>query len=123
MDNIITPSTTFDFSTLNFAPDSTPLEIERLINNDKAGQYIEISQNLNSYCLGETTTPDLIKFYKETNLSFDEKINSIILFLKTCIGINQDFYIDYRYLFRNSKTKIPKCRRKLINTKTSERYI
>ena len=87
-----------DFSTLNFAPDSTPLEIERLINNDKAGQYIEISQNLNSYCLGETTTPDLMKFYKETNLSFDEKINSIILFLKTCIGINQDFYKPHPYI-------------------------
>ena len=87
-----------DFSTLNFAPDSTPLEIERLINNDKAGQYIEISQNLNSYCLGETTTPDLIKFYKETNISFDEKINSIILFLKTCIGINQDFYKPHPYI-------------------------
>ena len=26
------------------------------------------------------------------NISFDEKINSIILFLKTCIGINQNFY-------------------------------
>ena len=26
------------------------------------------------------------------NISFDEKINTIILFLKTCIGINQDFY-------------------------------
>ena len=87
-----------DFSTLNFAPDSTPLEIERLINNDKAGQYIEISQNLNSYCLGETTTPDLMKFYKESNLSFDEKINSIILFLKTCIGINQDFYKPHPYI-------------------------
>jgi len=81
-----------DFSTLNFAPDSTPLEIEHLINNDLAGQYINISQNLNSYCLGVTTTPDLMKFYKEINISFDEKINSIILFLKTCVGINQDFY-------------------------------
>ena len=81
-----------DFSSLNFAPDSTPLQIEHLINNDLAGQYIDISQNLNSYCLGEKTTPDLLKFYKEMNISFDEKINSIILFLKTCIGINQDFY-------------------------------
>ena len=81
-----------DFSSLNFAPDSTPLQIEHLINNDLAGQYIEISQNLNSYCLGKKTTPDLLKFYKEMNISFDEKINSIILFLKTCIGINQDFY-------------------------------
>ena len=57
-----------------------------------AGQYIEISQKLNSYCLGETTTSDLMKFYKEINISFEEKINSIILFLKTCIGITQDFY-------------------------------
>ena len=81
-----------DFSSLNFAPDSTPLQIEHLINNDLAGQYMDISQNLNSYCLGEITTPDLLKFYKEINISFDEKINSIILFLKTCIGINQDFY-------------------------------
>ena len=81
-----------DFSTLNFAPDSTPLEIERLINNDMAGQYIEISENLNSYCLGQITTPDLIKFYRDINITFDEKINSIILFLKTCLGINQDFY-------------------------------
>lgn len=81
-----------DFSSLNFAPDSTPLQIEHLINNDLAGQYIDISQNLNSYCLGEKTTPDLLRFYKEINISFDEKINSIILFLKTCIGIDQDFY-------------------------------
>ena len=81
-----------DFSSLNFAPDSTPLQIEHLINNDLDGQYIDISQNLNSYCLGEKTTPDLLKFYKEINISFDEKINSIILFLKTCIGIDQDFY-------------------------------
>ena len=81
-----------DFSSLNFAPDSTPLQIEHLINNDLAGQYTDISENLNSYCLGIKTTPDLLKFYKEMNISFDEKINSIILFLKTCIGINQDFY-------------------------------
>ena len=87
-----------DFSTLNFAPDSTPLEIESLINDGKAGQYTEISQNLNSYCLGEITTPDLMKFFKETNISFDEKINSIILFLKTCIGINQDFYKSHPFI-------------------------
>ena len=81
-----------DYSTLDFAPDSTPLEIETLINNDMAGQYKEISHNLNSYCLGEITTPDLIKFYKEINITFDEKINSIILFLKTCLGIEKGFY-------------------------------
>jgi len=57
-----------------------------------AGQYKEITQNLNSYCLGEITTPDLIKFYKEINITFDEKINSIILFLKTCLGIEKGFY-------------------------------
>ena len=42
--------------------------------------------------LGEITTPDLIKFYKEINITFDEKINSIILFLKTCLGIEKNFY-------------------------------
>jgi hypothetical protein len=92
LDQWITDQGYIDFSSLNFAPDSTPLQIEHLINNDLAGQYIDISQNLNSYCLGEKTTPDLLKFYKEINISFDEKINSIILFLKTCIGIDQDFY-------------------------------
>ena len=30
--------------------------------------------------------------YKEINITFDEKINSIILFLKTCLGIEKDFY-------------------------------
>ena len=81
-----------DYSTLDFAPEITPLEIERLISNDMVGQYKKITQNLNSYCLGELATPDLIKFYKEINISFDEKINSIILFLKTCLGIEKDFY-------------------------------
>ncbi len=81
-----------DFSSLNFAPDSTPLQIEHLINNDLTGQYMDISHNLNSYCLGDSNTPDLIKFFKEINITFDEKINSIILFLKTCIGINHGFY-------------------------------
>jgi hypothetical protein len=92
LDQWITDQGYIDFSSLNFAPDSTPLQIEQLINNDLAGQYTDISENLNSYCLGKKTTPDLLKFYKEMNISFDEKINSIILFLKTCIGINQDFY-------------------------------
>ena len=92
LDQWISDQGYIDYSSLNFAPDSTPLEIEHLINNDLADQYMNISQNLNSYCLGDTTTPDLMKFYKEINLSFDEKINSIILFLKTCIGINQNFY-------------------------------
>ena len=92
LDQWISDQGYIDYSSLNFAPDSTPLEIEHLINNDLADQYMNISKNLNSYCLGDTTTPDLMKFYKEINLSFDEKINSIILFLKTCIGINQNFY-------------------------------
>jgi len=43
-----------DFSVLNFAPDSTPLEIERLINNEMADQYADITQKLNSYCLGKS---------------------------------------------------------------------
>ena len=92
LDQWITDQGYIDFSSLNFAPDSTPLQIEQLINNDLAGQYTDISENLNSYCLGKKTTPDLLKFYKEMNISFDEKINSIILFLKTCMGINHDFY-------------------------------
>ena len=87
-----------DFSVLNFAPDSTPLEIERLINNEMADQYADITQKLNSYCLGSITTPDLIKFYKDTNISFEDKINSIILFLKSCIAINQDFYKSHPYI-------------------------
>lgn len=95
-----------DFSTLNFAPNSSPLEIENLINNDKADLYIKISQNLNSYCLGRLTTPDLLKFYKETNIPFDEKINSIILFLKTCLGINQDFYKSHPSITLIEKTKL-----------------
>ena len=81
-----------DNSVLDFAPDSTPLEIERLINSDMVEQYREISHHLNSYCSGEITTPDLVKFYKGMNITFDEKINSIILFLKTCLGIEQGFY-------------------------------
>ena len=95
-----------DYSILNFAPDSTPLEIERLINNDLADQYIDISNNLNSYCLGETTTPDLIKFYKEMNVTFDEKINSIILFLKTCLGIEQNFYKSHPAITSLNKVEL-----------------
>jgi len=106
IDNWISSQGYIDYTTLNFAPDSTPLEIERLINNDMAGQYMEISQNLNSYCLGNISTPDLIKFYKDTNISFDEKINSIILFLKTCLGINQDFYKSHPSITLIEKTKL-----------------
>ena len=95
-----------DFSTLNFAPDTTPLEIERLIESNMAGQYIEISQNLNSFCLGEITTPDLIKFYKEINITFDEKINSIVLFLKTYMGINKNFYKSHPCITLNNKVNL-----------------
>ena len=95
-----------DFSTLNFAPDTTPLEIERLIESNMAGQYLEISQNLNSFCLGEITTPDLIKFYKEINITFDEKINSIVLFLKTYMGINKNFYKSHPSITLNNKVNL-----------------
>ena len=95
LDKWISDKGYIDYSTLDFAPDSTPLEIERLISNDMVGQYKQISQNLNSYCLGELATPDLIKFYKEINITFDEKINSIILFLKTCLGIEKGFYKEH----------------------------
>lgn len=80
------------YSSLNFSPDSTPLEIERLINTDSANQYQEITQNLNLYCCGELATSDLIKFFKGLNISYESKINSIIVFLKTCLGITQMFY-------------------------------
>ena len=95
-----------DYSTLDFAPDSTPLEIERLISNDMVGQYKQISQNLNSYCLGELATPDLVKFYKEINITFDDKINSIILFLKTCLGIEKGFYKTHPAITSLKSTKL-----------------
>ncbi|MBT3851980.1 MAG: hypothetical protein HOF62_06210 [Gammaproteobacteria bacterium] len=92
LDQWLTNQGYIDFSSLNFAPDSTPLEIERIINGDMVGQYEEITKNLDLYCLGKTSTPDLIKFFKGMNISFDNKINSIILFLKTCLGINTNYY-------------------------------
>ena len=70
------------------------------------GQYKQISQNLNSYCLGELATPDLIKFYKEINIPFDEKINSIILFLKTCLGIEKGFYKAHPAITSLKNTKL-----------------
>lgn len=80
------------YSSLNFSPDSTPLEIERLINTDSVNQYQEITQKVNLYCCGELTTSDLIKFFKGLNISYELKINSIIGFLITCLGITQMFY-------------------------------
>ena len=76
-----------DHSTLDFAPDSTPLEIESLIKTDSIGQYQEITKQLDSYCSGKIDTSDLIKFLKDLNLSYEAKINSLIIFLKTCLGI------------------------------------
>ena len=106
LDKWISDKGYIDYSTLDFAPDSTPLEIERLISNDMVGQYKQISQNLNSYCLGELATPDLIKFYKEINISFDEKIDSIILFLKTCLGIEKGFYKAHPAITSLKNTKL-----------------
>ena len=97
-----------DFSTLNFAPDSTPLEIERLINNDMVDQYLKISQSLNSYCLGETTTLDLLKFFKEMNISFEDKINSLVLYLKTCLGINTNFFKPHPSITSTTKIELDK---------------
>ena len=106
LDKWISDKGYIDYSTLDFAPDSTPLEIERLISNDMVGQYKQISQNLNSYCLGELATPDLIKFYKEINVPFDEKINSIILFLKTCLGIEKGLYKAHPAITSLKNTKL-----------------
>ena len=106
LDKWISDKGYIDYSTLDFAPDSTPLEIERRISNDMVGQYKQISQNLNSYCLGELATPDLIKFYKEINISFDEKIDSIILFLKTCLGIEKGLYKAHPAITSLKNTKL-----------------
>ncbi|MDO7701658.1 MAG: hypothetical protein MUQ21_01835, partial [SAR86 cluster bacterium] len=81
-----------EHSSLNFAPDSTPLIMEHLINKNLAMNYQELTNALDSYCIGKTDTFDLIKFFKELNLSLDEKVDAIILFLKTCLGITTDFY-------------------------------
>ncbi|MDO7694338.1 MAG: hypothetical protein MUQ09_02615, partial [Gammaproteobacteria bacterium] len=81
-----------EHSSLNFAPDSTPLIMEQLINKNLAMNYQELTNALDSYCKGKTDTFDLIKFFKELNLSLDEKVDAIILFLKTCLGITTDFY-------------------------------
>ena len=81
-----------EHSSLHFAPDSTPLVIEELINKNLIMNYQELTGALDSYCIGKIDTFDLIKFFKELNLSLDEKIDAIILFLKNCLGITTDFY-------------------------------
>ena len=81
-----------DHSSLNFAPDTTPLIMEKLIHNNLSSNYQDLTSALNSYCLGKIDTFDLLKFFKELNISLDEKIDSIIMFLKNCLGINMQFY-------------------------------
>ena len=88
----ITKQGHIDYSSLNFSPDSTPLEIEHLINSNSAEQYQEITQKLNLYCSGRLAPSDLLKFFKDLTISYELKINSIIIFLKTCLGISQKFY-------------------------------
>ena len=66
--------------------------MEHLINKNLAMNYQELTKALDSYCTGKIDTFDLIKFFKELNLSLDEKIDAIILFLKNCLGITTDFY-------------------------------
>lgn len=81
-----------EHSSLNFAPDSTPLEMERLINKNIATNYQDLTNALDSYCSGKINTFDLIKFFKELNIGLDEKIDALILFLKSCLGITTEFY-------------------------------
>lgn len=102
----ITDQGYIDFSTLNFEPDLAPLAIEKLINNDQANQYERITKKINSFCVGEITSPDLQKFLKELNISFEDKINSIILYLKTCIGINNKFYKSHPFITSISYSKL-----------------
>ena len=66
--------------------------MEHLINKNLAMNYQELTNALDSYCTGKTDTFELIKFFKELNLTLDEKIDAIILFLKNCLGITTDFY-------------------------------
>ena len=79
-------------SSLNFAPDSTPLAIEQLITNDHVTHYQDLTIKLNSYCQGEVDTFAMIKHYKELDITLEEKIDSLILFLKTNLGILMGFY-------------------------------
>ena len=81
-----------DNSALNFAPDSTPLLIESLIEKNLGTHYQDLVNQLNSYCMGEINTFDLIKFFKDLNITFEEKVDVIIQFLKQCLGITTGFY-------------------------------
>ncbi len=81
-----------EHSSLNFAPDSTPLAMVELINKNLATNYQDLTSALDSYCIGKMNTFDLIKFFKELNIGLDEKIDAIILFLKSCLGITTEFY-------------------------------
>jgi len=79
-------------SILNFAPESSPLEIESMINNNNVGQYQEITSLLDSYFAGRIDLSVVIKTLKELNLSYEDKINSLVEFLKTCLGIATNYY-------------------------------
>ena len=81
-----------DYSSLNFAPDLTPLAIEKLITKDHVTHYQDLTNKLNAYCSGEIDTFDLLKYYKELDVTLDEKVDSLILFLKTNLGILLGFY-------------------------------
>jgi hypothetical protein len=81
-----------DYSSLNFAPDLTPLAIERLIATDYVTHYQDLTMKLNSYCSGNVDTFELLKYYKELDITLEEKIDSLILFLKTNLGILLGFY-------------------------------
>jgi hypothetical protein len=87
-----------NFTTLNFAPDSSPLEIESLIKNDQTTQYEDIISNLNLFCLNSLPTPDLIKVFKDMNLSYEDKINALIIFLKLYLGVSCNFFKDHPLL-------------------------
>jgi len=81
-----------EHSSLNFAPDSTPLSIEQFITKDLVTHYQDLTIKLNAYCQGEVDTFAMLKHYKELGISLEEKIDSLILFLKTNLGILMGFY-------------------------------
>ena len=81
-----------DHSALNFSPDSTPLLIESLIESNQGTHYQDLVIQLNAYCKGDVNTFDLIKFFKDLNISFEEKVDALIQFLKNCLGITTGFY-------------------------------
>ena len=84
-----------DYSTLNFSPDTTPLNIETLINENRVDYYQNITSKLNLFCINQIDIIDLIKFFKDLNISYELKINSIITYLKICLGILTKFYNEY----------------------------